>query len=439
MKVRQTASLLVLLGLLLTSHSVPARPSVGGNQLGAKTLKFDKEKFAATINQNRLGAAGPLDGYAAVIIKDGVVVGEVAGGLAIRGGGGLKQEAMTTSIPTDIGSTFKLLSFITLLSEFEKRAAANRAATMESQLNGTIRPFMPKAWGSWIDTPPDDTAAESQATFRIGKTTFAQLFSHKSGFRSISSPTKVPFDYIDKGIQQSDVGVRSYSNFNATVLTYLWPRLMDPATADKFDKLLAAGKVSNRDHKTLGKLYGDFFESWMQQKVFDVIKPGFRPSCDPAVDFPKRNPPVVFARFYDAPLGGDNPRFWSEKANNFGCHAQGGYYLSMRQLAAFMANYQATNTLVSEKTRKLMYDDSTAATRDARLGWSRILESEFATKNFKVNRVPWHGGDGYGHTAIVQLPGGFIAVGTVTGDGSGGSVASALEAGWADALRANFE
>lgn len=437
MKARSLVSLFVLFGLLLNSTGVYGQ--LGGAQLGAKTLKFDKEKFIAKVKENQLGAPIPLGGYAAVIIKDGRIVAETAGGLAIRSdGNGINNALMTTSTPSDIGSDFKMISFISLLSVFEKRAAQNPTLTVEKQLNGPILPYLPKGWRAFVNAPPDDNAAAAQATARIAKTTFAQLMSHKSGFRSVVNKTS-PFDYLDKGIQQADIGVRSYSNFNATVLTYLWPRLMDPAKADQIEKQIEAGKVANNNHEVYGKLYGDFFENWMQKNVFDVIRPAIRPSCDPAVDYPKRTPAVVFARYYENPLGGDNPRYWSEKDKNHGCHAQGGYYLSMRELAAFMANYQATNTLVSEKVRKMMYDDSTAATRDASLGWAGFLSSPFATKNFGVNAIPWHAGGNLGFTAIVQLPDGYIAVGTINGPGNVGTIANTLKDAWVQAMLANFE
>jgi hypothetical protein len=437
MKVRSLVSSLVLFGLLLNSTGVYAQ--LGGAQVGAKTLKFDKEKFIATVQENRLGVPKPLGGYAAIIIKDGRIVAETAGGVAVRGDGkGTQTASMTTSTPNDIGSDFKMISFITLLSVFEKRAAQNPALTVEKQLNGSILPYLPKAWRAWVNTPPDDTAAAAQATARIAKTTFAQLLSHKSGFRSVANKT-AQFDYIDKGIQQADIGVRKYSNFNATVLTYLWPRLMDPAKADLIEKQIEDGKVANTNDEVYGELYGDFFENWMQKNVFDVIRPAIRPSCDPAVDYPKRNPPVVFARFYVDSLGGDNPIYWSEKDKNYGCHAQGGYYLSMRELAAFMANFQATNTLVSEKVRKMMYDDSTPTTRDASLGWSGTLSSDFAAKHFKITGLPYQGGENKGYSAIVQLPDGYIAVGTINGVGDANVVANALKNAWVQGMLANFE
>lgn len=110
----------------------------------------------------------------------------------------------------------------------------------------------------------------------------------------------------------------------------------------------------------------------------------------------------------------------------------------MRQLATYMANFQK-NKLVSAKVRSMMYDDSNATTRDARLGWNKTLESSFITKYFDVNMVPTHGGSTTGYSGIVQLPAGYIAVGTMTGPGDSDIVRDRLKNGWAEAVRANFE
>jgi hypothetical protein len=113
----------------------------------------------------------------------------------------------------------------------------------------------------------------------------------------------------------------------------------------------------------------------------------------------------------------------------------------MRQLAAFMANYQATNKLISDKTRKLIYDDSTRATRDAGLVFF-YSESPFTKKNFGVNAIPYHlgsGANGYSNTAILLLPGGYIAVGTISSQGNAQTVFDGLKTAWGEAVKANFE
>jgi hypothetical protein len=440
MKIKSIASLLI--AFVLLSNSAIASAQLGGpDKFGAKVLQFDKEKFAATL-KDRLTTGEPLTGYAAVIIKNGRIVAEAEGGWAVRENwNGFTKAKMTTSTPNDIGSCMKLISFITLLSLIEKKALKDGATSINkpAYLHSSIHQYLPKRWRHFVEFPPKEKTVEQQyAVKRVGSVTFAQLLKHKSGFRT--HPDRYQWAYIERGIQQKDVGVRDYENVNATILTYLWPRLVDPAAADKIEKYIEDNHIANDDRLAYGKLYGDFFEKWMQNNVFGKITPRTHPSCNPGTDYPKRNPPVTFALRYENPLGSENPIYGKSKEDSGGCHAQGGYYLTMRELAAFMADFQASNLLVSEKVRKLMYEDGNEVTRDDRLGWSNTLQSPFATKHFGVNAIPYHGGDKYGHTAIVQLPGGYIAVGTVTGGNKASdAVATALKDAWGDALRANFE
>ncbi len=110
----------------------------------------------------------------------------------------------------------------------------------------------------------------------------------------------------------------------------------------------------------------------------------------------------------------------------------------MRQLAQVMANLLTTEKFISEKTREMMYDDSTEATRDARIVWSDVRYSPFIKEHFGINEVHWHSGIGYGFTATVNLPGGYIAVGTITGPGSVGTVYEGLKEAWGAAVQDNF-
>lgn len=111
-KARSILSFLIIVGLPLNCAGVYAQ--LGGvTQLGDKTLKFDKQKFIAKVHANQLGAMIPFDGCAAVIInKDGNIVADTARGSAVRADKSVNSSPMTTSTPNDIGSDFKLISFI---------------------------------------------------------------------------------------------------------------------------------------------------------------------------------------------------------------------------------------------------------------------------------------------------------------------------------------
>lgn len=449
MRVRLIINLLIVTSLLLNINAVLAQTG-GQIKLGARQLVFDKEKFAATFKDRVSKFSGPLNGYAAVIIRDGFVLGEVADGWAVRSDGKvLKDTPMTTSTPTDIGSCMKLISFIALLSVLEKKAIKDGASSINTPiyLHKSISNYLPRRWKNFVEFPPTDLPGEQKlAIKRAGSITLAQLMQHKSGFRKSETPYKsptAPFHMIYNGVKAKNVGVRDYENFNATLLTYLWPMLVDPVAAKIIEDEIDNKKIAIDDRLAYGKIYGNFFEKWMQTNIFNVLKLPIRPSCDAANDYSKRNPSVTFARYYNDLLGGANPSYWSEKDKNGGCHAQGGYYMSMREFATLMATFQTSNVLVSDKVRKLMYDDNNNLTRDARLGWGGTFQSNFAKTYFGAQEIPYQDGANLGFAGVVQLPGGYIAVGAITGRlpgaEGGGDIVVALKDAWGEALRANFE
>ena len=73
-----------------------------------------------------------------------------------------------------------------------------------------------------------------------------------------------------------------------------------------------------------------------------------------------------------------------------------------------MANFSATETIVSAATRDLMFNDDAPQNR---LVWSMETEDKTLLKNFQWNSSPYMGGDWGGHATIVQLPNDYYAVG----------------------------
>ena len=102
--------------------------------------------------------------------------------------------------------------------------------------------------------------------------------------------------------------------------------------------------------------------------------------------------------------------------------------------------------LVSAKTRELVYDDRSQAKRDAALIFDN-WPSNFTKVNFWVNAIPYHLGSGananltsgYSNTAILLLPGGYIAVGTITSKGNAVDVFNGLKDAWGEGIKGNFE
>jgi hypothetical protein len=102
---------------------------------------------------------------------------------------------------------------------------------------------------------------------------------------------------------------------------------------------------------------------------------------------------------------------YTSKKNDGACHAAGGWYMSGRELAAYVANFAATDEIVNQTTRDLMFNDD--APQD-QLVWSMNIPDGNLLKNFGWNISPYMGGDhGGAHATIVKLPNDYYAVGIV--------------------------
>ena len=104
---------------------------------------------------------------------------------------------------------------------------------------------------------------------------------------------------------------------------------------------------------------------------------------------------------------------YSSKTDNItkACHAAGGWYVSSRELAAYVANFSATKTIVSAETRDLMFDGNQP---DQRILWSNARGGTLLKSKLKWNSSPYMGGDhGGAHGTIVMLPNGYYAVGII--------------------------
>jgi CubicO group peptidase (beta-lactamase class C family) len=400
--------------------------------LSQPNLKFDKAKFEAKMREGITDKDGKATakGFAVVLIKNGKVVHEFADGLAVDKPGTANDVKMTTSIPTNIGSAFKTISAISLLNFFENDA--NPAISVNQWLDKPFWLYLPQIWQNEIN------ASKKVEVQNIKKITFRQLLQHKSGFLKDDTMTQ-PRDYLLAGVKSENMGRRVYQNANFTLLTYVIPNLVDPGFKQAVDAEVKSKNIASNNKEFFGKRYGDYFEQYLQSKIFNKITPKIKPSCDPEVDYGKVNKP--FARHYSSPTVDSPGTFWSEKKNNGGCHAQGGYYLSAHEFAAFMANYSATETLISKSLRQSLYNPATLATRDERIVWAGEINSPFIKQHFGVDAIPYHGGEQGGYrTAVVQFPENYMAVAVVnSGPMSSGGIATHLKNAWGAGLEDNFK
>jgi CubicO group peptidase (beta-lactamase class C family) len=379
---------------------------------------FDKAAYEKDMRQ---AFESKVMGYATVLIKNGQVVSEVAGGLARNAVDG--NVKMTTSIPIHVGSTIKFVSGVALLQLFEAKTDGPRGRSMDYWLSQPIYPYFPKIWQSGMDPS-------------IKQITFRHLLQHRSGFRGLTDDElgddgkKSTFDYLATGVRPANFDARKYANANFTMLTFLIPMVADSKLLAMVNKE-AADKKWKADEAPIHKRIADAWEAYIKGQIFAKNIPKLTPSCNPTVEFV--NQKKTWAPDYKSATDTGKGATRDSRVNNGYCHAAGGWYITARDLAAFAANVSATNTLVSSKTRDMMFDDDAA---NERLVWSFTLSDAAISKKFNLEMLPYMGGDyeggngGGSHASILMLPDGYYAIGIINSNdmGSGGVSAGMLRA-----------
>jgi CubicO group peptidase (beta-lactamase class C family) len=419
----------IVLGLLLTPTIALAQ--TGGMKLGGNTLKFDKAKFVGKVKSD---FEGKVTGYQVVLVKDGKIVSEIGGGYATNAVDGSNK--MTVNTPANIGSTAKFFGGTALLHEFQRTSGIGGG--MDSWLSEKIYNYFPVVW--------KQNMHES-----IKQISFKDLLQHRSGFIQGDKDAKDGFfGYIKKGVsndksQDFYYGKRNYANANITMVGYLLPMVADKNFLKSLNTMIIEKKLK-ADDMAIQTYLGNAFEAHVKKNYFSKITPAIAPSCDARNEYPKKN--IIFAKSYniwnDISPGAD----YSSKVDNLSkaCHASGGWYITGRELAAYVANFAASDTIVTAATRKKMFDDKKP---DDRLLWSNARGDTLLKTKLNWNSSPYMGGDhGGAHGTIVMLPNGYYAVGIINsaispvnkGDDFGNShtltknIISAFEAG----IAANF-
>lgn len=389
------------------------------------TLQFDKEVFEEVI-RDTMSFPGTR-GFSAVIIRNGQLVHEVSGGLAQYHVNNALDVPFTMNTPTNIGSSIKVLSFIALLRVFESGA---QGKTLQQWLDSPIVPYLPAAWRNYAMVQP------GMAHQRLRQVTFRQLMQHRSGWGAKPGPKA--FDRIVSGVDPAQFGQRQYQNINASIVTYLLPRVVNPQWAAAIDQKAINQNIAIDDARWYNREHGFMFEAYMRSMFSAVLPTPVWPSCDPQVDYGATQ--RKFAYSYSTPFGGTG-EWYSEKQTNGGCGAQGGYYISMRELAQFWATFQATQNILKNGTKALMYDDLIDPVQRNQLGWYGIIPSPFLKQHFGANGSPSHNGAHMGYkSAMIRLPQGYMAmIATNQTVVSASTLEHLLKNAFAEAVRGSFE
>lgn len=313
-------------------------------QLTGKVKTFKKEAFNASVKNE---VEPKVMGYQYVLIKDGKIAAEGAGGKARTGTDG--DMNMTTSTPQNIGSLAKFLSGTTMINLFEKPAAKAdseyRKRGLQGSLDMPIWGEFPKVWLNVIPGPFDKGITQRGIRFR-------QLLQHRSGFDEDWKATKTDGTFPSQLKNQFNpdlYGKRKYANVNFTLGSYLLP-LIEYHNLN-YDLDIDTNGMSQTDaDKLVRDRLGKRMDALMRERIWNKMSPKFSATCDPKKDVKNTG-----AYGYPTKQAKGSGEFYSMMETIGHCVAVGGYFTSARDFANYVAHFSQTDLIVTQAGRDAMY------------------------------------------------------------------------------------
>lgn len=408
-----------LVAFVLNAASAQAqqrrKPASTQNVAASPQPTLDRKAFEDSLHA---AVAPKVMGYTFLLIKDGKVAAEGAGGLARNAADG--QMKMTTSTPQNLGSLFKFITGVTVLHMLDRAPAGSAGGnnSFQTRLGAPVALLYPQLWQSAIETPA------------IRTITFRQLLQHKSGFRSCSTPLSCFGGSYDSSLR----GQRSYENFNFSQLGRLIPLYTSPELIPALNAVTKTlSEVEGDNHIQL--VLSDRMDRFITQKVFPLAPGKISASCD-AEDEYKATGAYGYVSKSDKGKG----IITSRKNANKPCSGAGGYWMSIRDFGAFVAAALHSDRMLSQQARLEMYRTGMAA--DDRLVWSFTTTDPWISDKFKMPTViwsngiqPYDGGQSF-NTVLLRLP---LNYELMVFTNSGGMNVNSLASAGLKAFRAGME
>lgn len=358
-------------------------------QIGGVTtppITFDKPAFETSMTT---GLDGNVMGWQYVLVKKGLVVSEDAGGLAQNNADG--SLPMTVNTPTNIGSLAKFMSGTAMLGLMQKPhgpAQYDNGLTLNQKLNRKIATVMPNAW-------TDDMM------FGVNNISFRQMLSHRTGFDTDKDDNRTVLGYLKDadGFLLSQYDDREYANINYVLNGYLLNAYSTSSFKQSWNNAQATyGWTNEQTDGMYRQAMGTGMHNLMKTRIWDKMTPKIYPNCD-AANTLQNSAAYGYASATDAAPG----QLTSSIDNQGHCGGHGGYYLSSRALANYVAHFAASDLIVNQEARDLMHTDDMAP--EDRLVWSFNRSSAYFGTNFNMPNVAWSNGvTGGWRSVIIKFP-----------------------------------
>jgi CubicO group peptidase (beta-lactamase class C family) len=342
-------------------------------------------------------------GYQFVLIKDGKLITEGAGGKARTGTDG--DLDMTTSTPQNIGSLAKFLTGTAMINLFEKPTAKADYIYKQSGLQGSLdRPV----WGEfpkvWLDAIPGPNILGNTQR----KITYRQLLQHRSGFDEDWKGMKKLNTFLSMLTGEFNYMLydqRKYANMNFTLGGYLLPLIENKSLNLDLDAEVGNMNSIGADIIVRDRL-GKRMDALMRERIWNKMTPKFNITCDAKKDLKD-----TAAYGYKSKQEKGGGIFDSMIEQNGHCVGSGGYFTSARDFANYVAHFSSTDLIVTKEGRDAMYKEGMPA--NDRIVWTGATApaDNWIAANFKQSRVAWSNGvDDGNRTVLLQLPDNYYLI-----------------------------
>jgi CubicO group peptidase (beta-lactamase class C family) len=383
-----------LLAVLLLVAVTGAAPAFAQGGLTTKNFTFKEGDFNQSVDK---ALSGNVVGYQYVLIKDGRLVTEGAGGWARTSADGLMK--MTTRTPINVGSLFKFMTGTTLLHLMEHpgKFSPDKGEHLQSRLGYHVWGLFPAVWFNNMD-------------YNVRKISFRQLLQHRSGFDDDFQGPRTEMGFLKAGFTPAQYDKREYSNINFVMTGHLIPLYEEPRLNADIN-----GSVQNANMSTsaaddyvqnrLGRRMLEIF----RERIWSKMSPKFSPSCDAKADFKD-----TAAYGYHSKTDPAKGIITSSIESRGHCGGEGGFYMSTRDYANYVAHFAETELIVSKEARDMMYKEG--MNPDDRLVWAGATDGNWRSydwfrKNFKTGTLVWSAGGTEGTNAVLlRLPENYYLV-----------------------------
>lgn len=359
-------------------------------------ITLAKRTFDSTMTR---GLKGNVMGYQYVLLKKGVVVSEDADGLAQNAADGNNNIAvpMTLNTPTNIGSLAKFMSGTAMLGLMQKPhgpAQYDNGLSLDMKLDRKIWTVMPNAWINGMKGGIEDIS-------------FRQMLQHRTGFDDQKAANRNVLGFLKDadGFNPAQFDIREYSNINYVLNGYLLPAYSTSSAKQSWNNAQNMNDWSDAETDGMFRqAMGTNMHNLMKTRIWDKMTPKIYPNCD-ATNTLSNVAAYGYINANDATTGMINSSIDTQGH----CGGHGGYYLSARALANYVAHFAASDLIVDQEARNLMHTDNMAPAD--RLVWSFNATSGYLGTNFGMPNVAWSNGvltsnttgDGY-RAVIIKFP-----------------------------------